>query len=113
MSLAAHPFWLDGGYDEASVEGCPHHPWHDWWIFRIRDVIAGGEERWGDERMVICRSCYVPRCGYTTEPDPCILPRHHRCLHLTASGSVEDALVWPGSEKPAPPVSGGDEGNTP
>lgn len=105
MSLAPAPFWLDGGYDEASVQACPKHPLHDWWVFRLGDVLDC--ERTGrnpDERMVICRSCYVPRCGHTTEPDPCILPRHHRCLHLTASGALEDTSVWPGSDKPTPPA---------
>jgi hypothetical protein len=101
--LARHPFWLDGGYDRESVEACPYHPVHRWWVFRIGDVLDC--ERSGrdpEERMVICRGCFVPRCGYTTETDPCVLPRHHPELHLMASGEIEDATVWPGSEKPAP-----------
>lgn len=100
-SKAAQPFWLDGGYDRDAVEACPHHPTHKWWEFRIGDVIDC--ERSGrnpDECMVICQGCYVPRCGYTTEANPCMLPRHHRELHLFADGSVEDATVWPGSDKP-------------
>lgn len=27
---AAHPFWLDGGYDRESVEACHYHPAHNW-----------------------------------------------------------------------------------
>jgi hypothetical protein len=102
-SLADRPFWLDGGYDRDSVEACRYHPKHEWWIFRLGDVIKTENLRDPDEMMVICRACYVPRCGYTTEPDPCILPRHHPELHLTASGVVENPREWPGSTKRLPP----------
>lgn len=109
-NLAKHPFWLDGGYDRESVEACPYHPAHRWWIFRIGDVLdCEFNGRDPDERMVICQGCYVPRCGHTTEDDPCILPRHHPELHLTASGAVEDSRVWPGSDKPWPPHIGLDQ----
>lgn len=41
---------------------------------------------------------------------PCHAPAEYATerraeLHLMASGEVEDATVWPGSEKPAPPFS--------
>jgi hypothetical protein len=105
MALARHPFWLDGGYDRDAVEACPYHPAHKWWVFRMGDVIdceRSGRDQ--DEMMVICRGCYVPRCGHVeNESDPCILPRHHPELHLMASGDIEDWTVWPGSEKPPPP----------
>lgn len=101
--LATHPFWLDGGYDRESVEACPYHPAHKWWTFRLGDVIEADHLSDPDERMVICRGCYVPRCGHTTEDDPCILPRHHPELHLMASGQVENPHEWPGSTKPLPP----------
>lgn len=103
MTLATGSFWLEGGYDRDSVEACPYHPFHNWWEFRLGDVIEPDRLSDPDERMVICRGCYVPRCGYSTEADPCILPRHHPELHLHKSGAIEDAMVWPGSEKPAPP----------
>lgn len=102
--LATRTFWLDGGYDREAVEACPYHPFHHWWEFRLGDVIESYRLRDPDERMVICRGCYVPRCGHTTEADPCILPRHHPELHLMVSGAIEDATTWPGSEKPPPPV---------
>jgi len=104
-NLARHPFWLDGGYDRDSVEACHYHPAHKWRIFRIGDIIdcAPPSGRDPEERMVFCQGCYVPRCGYTTESDPCVLPRHHHELHLAASGRVEAATVWPGSDKPGPP----------
>jgi hypothetical protein len=103
VALATKPFWLDGGYDRESVEACPHHPDHRWWEFRLGDVIEPDRLSDPDERMVICSACYVPRCGHTTDPNPCVLPRHHRELHLFADGTVEDSSVWPGNEKPPPP----------
>jgi hypothetical protein len=103
--LATRTFWLDGGYDRDAVEACPYHPFHNWWEFRLGDVVESHRLRDPDERMVICRGCYVPRCGHTTETDPCVLPRHHPELHLMASGAVEDATTWPGSEKPPPPAA--------
>lgn len=92
-TLARHPFWLDGGYDSASVEGCRHHPNHDWWVFRIGDVLdCEWSGRDPDEMMVICRACYVPRCGHTNDPDPCMLHRHHEGLHAMASGARIDSF---------------------
>lgn len=101
--LATRPFWLDGGYDRDAVEACHYHPEHRWWVFRLGDVIGPDRLRDPDERMVICRGCFVPRCGHTTEADPCILPRHHPERHLYESGAVETVAEWPGSDKPAPP----------
>lgn len=94
-------FWLDGGYDRDKVEDCEYHPRHRWTIVRVGDVIEHPYDP--DERMCICIGCFVPRCGYTTEEDPCMLPRHHHELHLHASGAVEDDTVWPGIDKPPPP----------
>lgn len=100
MTLASGSFWLDGGYDRDSVEACPAHPQHDWWEFRLGDVIEPARLLNPDERMVICRRCCVPRCGHTTDPDPCMLPRHHRELHAYRSGAIERCDEWPGSDKP-------------
>lgn len=74
-TLARHPFWLDGGYDRDSVEACQYHPFHRWIVLRPGDVLANTRDP--DERMVICKGCYVPRCGHSDDPNPCLLPRHH------------------------------------
>jgi hypothetical protein len=87
MSKAKNSFWLDGGYDRDAVEACPYHPRHKWWEFRMGDVVQYCGDP--DERMVICRGCYVPRCSSTQDPDPCILPRHHTEPHLTESRKME------------------------
>jgi hypothetical protein len=94
-------FWLDGSYDRDQVEDCEYHPHHRWHVARVIDMKPEHEDP--DELMAICMGCFVPRCGYTTETNPCMLPRHHECLHLFADGTVEDATVWPGSDKPPPP----------
>jgi hypothetical protein len=93
--------WLDGGYDRDEVEACVYHPAHKWIVLRMGDVHPHPHDP--EELMVICRSCFVPRCGHTTDTNPCMLPRHHPERHLAADGSQEPADQWPGSEKPAPP----------
>lgn len=80
-SLAGHPFWLDGGYDRDAVEACPYHPFHRWWVFMLKEVLAHPGNP--NEHMVICRGCFVPRCGHSYEQNPCLLPRHHEEDHWT------------------------------
>lgn len=81
-SLAKRPFWLDGGYDRDAVEACPYHPDHRWWVFQLKDVLEPGRTHRPDEWMVVCRGCYVPRCGHVEhDPNPCMLPRHHPGPH--------------------------------
>jgi hypothetical protein len=84
---APHSFWLDGGYDVDSVAACPYAPEHRWWEFRLGDVVKYCYDP--DERMVICKGCYVPRCGATEVADPCLLPRHHTTSHVYRSGRRE------------------------
>lgn len=90
MSKAAQPFWLDGGYDFDSVKACRYHPRHKWITIRIGDVLIEGAYGCSpDERLTICAACYVPRCGYTTDPDRCTLWRHHSTDHVYESGKTE------------------------
>lgn len=87
-TLATRPFWLDGGYDRDSVEACPYHPQHHWWTFRLGDVLERPSDP--EELMVICRGCYVPRCGHAErDANPCMLPRHHPEPHLPRSLSAQ------------------------
>ena len=81
---AKHSFWLDGGYDFEIVQECRHHPNHRWWVFCVGDVVEHCYNE--DEMMVICQGCFVPRCGATTDADPCMLWRHHGEAHVLASG---------------------------
>src|SRR4051812_14663308 len=95
--------FLDGGYDRDEVEACAYHPAHRWTVLRLGDVYE--HPRDPDELHVVCRNCLVPRCGHTTEENPCMLPRHHPEKHLFADGTPEDehpSGVWAGSTKPDP-----------
>lgn len=87
MELAPCPFWLDGGYDREAVEACPYHPEHRWWTFKLGEVLKPGATANPNELMVICQGCYVPRCGHTTDTNPCMLPRHHEEPHDQADGT--------------------------
>jgi len=87
-------FWLDGGYDRDQVEACEYHPDHRW------EVIDVKREGLPDTILVVCKGCFVPRCGDASyidrdgarqyEDDPCMLPRHHEEPHVAASGAS-----WP------------------
>jgi hypothetical protein len=79
--------WLDGGYDRAEVEACVYHPHHKWFVIRVNDVHPGCSTD-PEELMAICQNCFVPRCGYTTDLNPCMLPRHHQEPHLFADGKT-------------------------
>lgn len=41
------------------------------------------------EHVVRCSSCQVPRCGHSTDADPCMERRHHRACHRYLSGRTE------------------------
>lgn len=62
-----------------NLDDCPH----EW-----ERVIVRRKGR-PDEPCVRCRKCSAPRCGDSTERDPCMERRHHRTTHLTLSGSFE------------------------
>lgn len=77
--------FLDGGYDRAEVEACVYHPDHRWMTLRMGDVHPHPYRP--DELIVVCQNCLVPRCGHTTEDNPCMLPRHHMTAHVHADGT--------------------------
>lgn len=56
---------------------------HEWHVVKI--------EPWPGriEDMTVCRVCTAPRCGFTSDIDPCIERRHHRDMHIYASGRFE------------------------
>lgn len=93
-TLAPHRFWLDGGYDRDSVYACPYHPQHEWWTFRLGDVLMPDACHEPDELMTICRACYAPRCGDTSDQDRCTLWRHHETEHVYESGAREPVGGW-------------------
>lgn len=88
-SRSKRSFWLDGGYDFDTVQGCVYHPHHRWLTIRMGDVLVEGAYGDPDELLTICAACYVPRCGSTGSPDRCTLWRHHRTSHVFESGRTE------------------------
>jgi len=58
------------------------HP-HEW-----ESVLLGADHRRVEE-VVRCATCNAPRCGSSTDPDPCMERRHHRGLHFYLSGGYE------------------------
>jgi hypothetical protein len=94
-TLSSKPFWLDGGYDFESVKACVYHPNHSWITIRLGDVLEPHAYRDPDELMIICKGCYVPRCGHSGDIDPCLMWRHHETNHRYASGRIEPVGGWP------------------
>lgn len=41
------------------------------------------------QECVRCSTCHAPRCGHTTDEDPCMKRRHHDGWHLFSSGRTE------------------------
>ena len=59
------------------------HP-HDW-----ETVLLGATDHQRVEEVVRCTTCHAPRCGHSTDDDPCIRRRHHRDCHRYLSGRRE------------------------
>lgn len=53
-------------------------------------LAADRKRRWRLEEVIRCADCHAPRCGYSTDPDPCMERRHHGWSHRSLSGKV-----WP------------------
>jgi len=66
------------GWESHVDEACPH----DWELVLL---AADGRRRVHVEECVRCELCHVPRCGHSTDEDPCDLRRHHSGDHLPRS----------------------------
>lgn len=62
------------------LDDCPH-VWE-------RVVIRFHGQR-DDEPMVRCRNCASPRCGDSTDVNPCMERRHHRTVHIRLDGEFD------------------------
>lgn len=56
---------------------------HEWECVLLQ---ADGRRRRFVEEVVRCAACHAPRCGGSTDDDPCMERRHHRDLHVYLSG---------------------------
>lgn len=86
--------WESKPYRDVLNNECTHDTWE------LVLLEADGLHRVHIEEAVRCRECHVPRCGHSTDDDPCVLERHHRGEHLPCSEwqrqlRVLDARILP------------------
>ena len=66
---------------ESSVDESCAHEW---------EIVTMPEWRGRRAANVIrCATCHAPRCGHSTDDDPCMERRHHDGLHIYLSGRYE------------------------
>lgn len=83
-TLAPSESPFPNGWERSAVVAvCPHTTWE------CVLLKADGRQRVRIEEVVRCTECHAPRCGHSTDDDPCMLVRHHGGLHLYASGRTE------------------------
>ncbi len=58
---------------------------HDWELVLLASNGPNEKGRARVEECVRCTYCHVPRCGHSTDEDPCDRRRHHRGEHLSWS----------------------------
>lgn len=66
---------------EPGIDGTHTHSWEC--------VLLGATEGQRVEEVVRCSACLVPRCGSSTDEDPCMERRHHTACHRYLSGRTE------------------------
>lgn len=85
------------GYWTGPVLAVGERPWPLMWEQRENDTCLHTWERvvWRfrdsreDEPVVRCRDCHVPRCGDSTDENPCMERRHHRTVHIRLRGDFD------------------------
>lgn len=85
------------GYVEGPTLAPDEAPWRILWESSVDEGCAHQWERvtvpslrWRLEESVIrCATCHVPRCGHSTDRDPCMERRHHDGVHIYLSGAFE------------------------
>lgn len=70
--------WPLGWEQDPTIDDCPH----EW---ELVFLAADGQRRTRIEEVVRCVECHVPRCGHSTDEDPCALRRHHQGKHFLVS----------------------------
>jgi hypothetical protein len=100
------PLNIDGnvfapGWEQADLTDDGHpHQWERVLVVTLYPQDSGPAlvQRW--EAVIRCRVCRCPRCGSSSDPDPCMERRHHDGLHITLHGRFEPVG---GSLPPLPP----------
>ena len=74
---------------------------HDWELVTIPPhPVTPMMPMMPTERVVRCATCHVPRCGHSTDRDPCMERRHHNGLHITLHGTFEPVGGYLRDEQP-------------
>lgn len=91
------------GYRIGPTLPATEHPWPIGWESEVDEdclhewelvlLAADGRHRVRVEEVVRCELCHVPRCGHSTDPDPCSLRRHHVGAHMPFSVESEIRLL--------------------
>lgn len=71
-----------GWEQSASIDDGHAHLWERCLVVRTNG--DGTVYRW--DAAVRCADCGCPRCGSSSDPDPCMERRHHDGLHITLHG---------------------------
>lgn len=75
--------WPIGWEQDPRIDDGHAHEWESCLL------AADGQHRTRIEEVVRCATCHAPRCGSSTDPDPCMKRRHHRDCHRMLSGRRE------------------------
>lgn len=73
--------WPIGWEQTPGIDEC-HHIWEH--------VLITTPDGSGNEVVIRCRECHVPRCGDSGDSDPCMYRRHHRGAHRLFSQWIPD-----------------------
>lgn len=80
LGVDEDPFGL-GWEQRPQIDDGHGHQWARVWV----------NHSWtAREPVVRCAVCHCPRCGESTDADPCMERRHHRGMHVTLHGRF-----WP------------------
>lgn len=74
--------WPVGWEQDPRIDDGHEHEWE------LVVLLGDGERRVRHELVVRCAVCLAPRCGSSSDADPCMERRHHGGLHFTESGQV-------------------------
>lgn len=85
--LDVTPF-ATGWEQDSRIDDGHAHAWERCLLIRTDGGgVDGVAVRW--EPVVRCADCGCPRCGSSSDPDPCMERRHHDGLHITLHGRFE------------------------
>lgn len=80
--------WPTGWEQDPRIDDGHPHVWETVLLGARKPGFRPGR-RSRVEEVVRCHICHAPRCGASTDPDPCLERRHHQGDHVTFAGHRE------------------------